>query len=101
MQAEAYLLLCQRYIELNPVRAGIVADPAHYGWSSYRANALGEPDALLTAHPSTSPSAPTTTHDAPHIATFSVAPSTTNPSPICASPATRINPSVTTDSIGR
>ena len=51
MQAEAYLLLCQRYIELNPVRAGIVADPGHYRWSSYRANALGEPDALLTAHP--------------------------------------------------
>jgi putative transposase len=51
VQAEAYLLLCQRYIELNPVRAGMVADPGHYRWSSYRANALGEPDALLTAHP--------------------------------------------------
>ncbi len=51
MQAETYLLLCQRYIELNPVRAGMVADPAHYRWSSYRTNALGEPDALLSAHP--------------------------------------------------
>jgi putative transposase len=51
VQAEAYLLLCQRYIELNPVRAGMVADPALYRWSSYRANALGEVDALLNAHP--------------------------------------------------
>ena len=51
VQAETYLLLCQRYVELNPVRAGMVVDPASYPWSSYRANALGEPDALLTAHP--------------------------------------------------
>jgi putative transposase len=51
VQAESYLLLCQRYIELNPVRAAMVADPAHYRWSSYRANALGEPDALLGPHP--------------------------------------------------
>jgi putative transposase len=45
------LLLCQRYIELNPVRAGMVADPADYRWSSYRANGLGQADPLLTAHP--------------------------------------------------
>ena len=51
VQAETYLLLCQRYIELNPVRAGLVTDPAHYRWSSYRANALGEPNALLRPHP--------------------------------------------------
>ena len=38
VQADAYLLLCQRYIELNPVRAAMVDDPAHYRWSSYRAN---------------------------------------------------------------
>ena len=30
MEAETYLLRCQRYIELNPVRAGMVADPAEY-----------------------------------------------------------------------
>jgi len=30
IQAETYLLACQRYIELNPVRAAIVNDPAHY-----------------------------------------------------------------------
>jgi putative transposase len=51
VQAETYLLLCQRYIELNPVRAGMVADPAEYRWSSYRANALGERDAVVLPHP--------------------------------------------------
>ncbi|MEF8718324.1 MAG: transposase [Candidatus Accumulibacter necessarius] len=50
VQADAYLLLCQRYIELNPVRATMVDDPAHYRWSSYRANGLGQPDSLLTPH---------------------------------------------------
>lgn len=51
VHAEDYLLLCQRYIELNPVRAGMVADPALYRWSSYRANGLGQDDPLLTPHP--------------------------------------------------
>lgn len=50
VQADAYLLLCQRYIELNPVRAGMVDDPAHYRWSSYRKNGLGQRDPLLTPH---------------------------------------------------
>lgn len=50
-QEERYLLVCQRYIELNPVRAGMVLHPADYAWSSYRANAQGEPSALLTPHP--------------------------------------------------
>lgn len=45
------MLLCQRYIELNPVRAAMVEDPAHYRWSSYPANALGEGDILITPHP--------------------------------------------------
>jgi putative transposase len=40
-----------RYIELNPVRAAMVADPGGYRWSSYRANGLGQPDARLTPHP--------------------------------------------------
>ena len=39
VEDERYLLVCQRYIELNPVRAGMAGDPAHYRWSSYRANA--------------------------------------------------------------
>jgi putative transposase len=51
VQADNYLLLCQRYIELNPVRAAMVADPANYRWSSYRANGLGQDDPLLTPHP--------------------------------------------------
>jgi putative transposase len=50
-QEETYLLSCQRYIELNPVRAGMVLHPAEYRWSSYRANAQGEVDALLKPHP--------------------------------------------------
>ena len=50
MQAETYLLTCQRYIELNPVRAAMVDDPAHYRWTSYRSNGLGQPDARLTPH---------------------------------------------------
>lgn len=50
VQADDYLLLCQRYIALNPVRAARVNDPAHYRWSSYRANGLGQADALLTPH---------------------------------------------------
>jgi len=49
-QAEDYLLACQRYIELNPVRAGMVAHPADYPWSSYRANAQGDEDVLVTPH---------------------------------------------------
>ena len=51
IQADAYLLTCQRYIELNPVRAGMVDEPAHYRWSSYRCIALGQADPLLTPHP--------------------------------------------------
>jgi putative transposase len=50
IQAETYFLLCQRYIELNPVRAALVDDPAHFRWTSYRHNALGQANALLTPH---------------------------------------------------
>src|SRR5260221_7693821 len=50
VQAEPYLLTCQRYIELNPVRAAMVDDPAHYRWTSYRANAPGQADDRLTPH---------------------------------------------------
>ncbi len=46
-----YLLRCQRYIELNPVRAGIVAGPDEYAWSSYGTNALGVPSKFLLPHP--------------------------------------------------
>ncbi len=50
VQDEHYLLACQRYIELNPVRAGMVKGPGEYRWSSYAHNALGEPDTLVTPH---------------------------------------------------
>jgi len=45
-----YLLYCMRYIELNPVRARVVARPGQYRWSSFRANAQGQNDPLLTPH---------------------------------------------------
>jgi len=58
IQSDAYLLSCQRYIELNPVRAEMVDDPAYYRWSSYRCNGLGSGDPvvalsqpLVTPHP--------------------------------------------------
>ncbi len=50
VHAQRYLFACMRYIELNPVRAGLVAEPSAYRWSSFRANAAGQDDALLTPH---------------------------------------------------
>ena len=47
VQAESYLLACSRYIELNPVNAGMVVDPGQYRWSSYWANGLGQVDVQL------------------------------------------------------
>lgn len=53
IESERYLLTCYRYIELNPVRAGSmeISYPGAYPWSSYRANALGEHNPLITPHP--------------------------------------------------
>ncbi len=51
IHARRYLLACMRYIELNPVRAQIVAQAADYRWSSFRANALGYVDPIVTPHP--------------------------------------------------
>ena len=50
VDSERYFLICERYIELNPVRAGIVGEAGGYKWSSYGANAAGAFDPLLTAH---------------------------------------------------
>jgi putative transposase len=50
VDAENYLFECMRYIELNPVRAGMVRHPRDYPWSSYRANAEGKADALVEPH---------------------------------------------------
>jgi putative transposase len=50
VQQEEYLFTCQRYIEMNPVRAGIVKHPGEYRWSSYRINGKGEKSDILTPH---------------------------------------------------
>ena len=50
IQDEQYLLTCMRYIELNPVRANMIKNPAQYRWSSYRCNAQGKDDSLITPH---------------------------------------------------
>jgi putative transposase len=48
---DAHLLECHRYIDLNPVRAGMVGLPGDWPWSSHRVLARGEPSALLKPHP--------------------------------------------------
>jgi putative transposase len=48
---ERYSLACYRYVELNPVSAGMVEHARDYRWSSYRANAEGAPDPLIMPHP--------------------------------------------------
>jgi putative transposase len=50
VETDRYLLACQRYIELNPVRAGIVSDPSEFPWSSHRCLALGKADDVVTPH---------------------------------------------------
>jgi putative transposase len=50
VDSERYVLTCARYIELNPVRAGMVGTPREYRWSSHRHNAYGECDSLVTHH---------------------------------------------------
>jgi putative transposase len=50
VQTEAYVLACYRYIELNPVRAGLCGNPRDYEWSSHRANADGSFGPLITPH---------------------------------------------------
>jgi putative transposase len=50
IETESYLFACYRYIELNPVRAGLVKDPRTYPWSSHRANGFGDSDPLVSPH---------------------------------------------------
>ena len=50
VDSENYLLTLYRYIELNPVRAGMVSHPAEYPWSSFRQNAGDKIIQLLTPH---------------------------------------------------
>jgi putative transposase len=51
IDTESYLLQCAKYIELNPVRAGIVKAPHLYPFSSYRFYTQGEPNSLITPNP--------------------------------------------------
>ena len=50
VHARRHLFATMRYIEENPVRAGLASHPAAYRWSSYAANALGKEDLLVTPH---------------------------------------------------
>jgi putative transposase len=50
VQSSTYFIACSRYIDLNPVRAGLVENAAEYEWSSYRHLALGAPDDLIRPH---------------------------------------------------
>ena len=48
IEKDGYLLDCARYIERNPIRAGVVKDPEEYQWSSYKRYALGQKDDIIT-----------------------------------------------------
>ena len=50
IQQEEYLFICQRYIEMNPIRAGMVEHPGEYRWSSYQVNGQGDKSDLITHH---------------------------------------------------
>ena len=50
LDSKEYLLICSRYIELNPVRAAMVKHPREYDWCSYGYNAMGFEDPLITEH---------------------------------------------------
>lgn len=51
IQTESYLLACMAYIDLNPVRAGLVAQARDYPWSSHGHYAGLRSDRLVTPHP--------------------------------------------------
>lgn len=51
IEAEPYFLIFSRYIELNPLRAGLATSPDEYLWSSYAHHAGIKPDSLITDHP--------------------------------------------------
>ena len=94
VQEDAYLLACQRYIELNPVRARMVSDPTQHRWSSYRANA---PTRWVTPRRgcrrcrSTGRWAPATRHARRLIADCSTRTSISPPSPISVWHSARIS----------
>ena len=51
VDTQSYLWNCHRYVEFNPVRAGVCSAPELYPWSSYGANALGAHDPLVQPRP--------------------------------------------------
>jgi putative transposase len=51
IESEAYFLACSRYIEMNPVRAGLADKPDDYRWSSYAHHVGDKADALIADHP--------------------------------------------------
>ena len=51
IQSERYLLACMAYIDLNPVRAGMVAQPGDFRWSSYAHHTGQRAEPWLTPHP--------------------------------------------------
>ena len=50
IQQQEYLFFCQRYIEMNPVRANMVKHPGEYRWSSYQVNGHGGGSGLISPH---------------------------------------------------
>ena len=48
---DRYLMACGRYVELNPVKAGLVSEPADYAWTSYRTYADGLDNPLIAPNP--------------------------------------------------
>ena len=51
VDSDSYFLTCMRYIEQNPIRAGMVAHPAGHRWSSYRTNTSSKSDPMVSPHP--------------------------------------------------
>lgn len=50
VESDGYLMTCYRYIEMNPVRAGLARHASDYRWSSHGYNALGEDNGLIVEH---------------------------------------------------
>jgi putative transposase len=50
VESAQYVLACYRYIELNPVRAGLASHPLDYPWSSHAANVASRQDSLVSPH---------------------------------------------------
>ena len=50
IDSDRYFMMCSRYIEFNPVRSGVVSDPANYPWSSYAHHAGVRQESLIIDH---------------------------------------------------